>query len=312
MLIVENERRTLYIHDLYMVLVGVFIGWLLSKVFLHILQKLPHSERTLKLLEKLRGGDDEYERNKFIAQVLLTCIEDDVSYGTRNEFIRSFLSKAFQVNLNKKSLKISPKLLRYVAYKFLKKENNVDVFELLGKIRKFNFYVDSIKKFRWEIIFGIPIGFAGGIVNLIPYIVFVIMFNLAILPTCVINCSDYVERLPSFQNNDDGRKQFYYFTLKNEGNIIVSPESEVDLYLPDLEANEKFNSNFVGEKPNSIDRKYTKFENLPKPKEVKFSDFKRLDPELIKVALELETTKDEPYIKRTLCPIQPSEVEDFL
>jgi hypothetical protein len=116
--LIITRTREYRIDDVYLMIVGYFVGVISGKILLNVRKKQLH-EVNQKNIQILRGGnlpvvftsDDE------LSELILRCIEENVNYLVLSEEIKRFIFKQVKKEFTKQSVALTANTVRFMAYK---------------------------------------------------------------------------------------------------------------------------------------------------------------------------------------------------
>lgn len=302
-LFIKMTKRTFEISDLYVMALSFVLFYTVTSVVRRIIEKQRQKNRSYTRIPNPRAGatggegimlTDESE----LALSILSCISNDYSYVVKDPTIKKVIFGLVKEKLQNESLVITPNLVRYLATRLIK--NDRTLITQLGNIvlqsesrARFVTRVATSAIFGTVSALGVPFAYAA-LLSLLTF------FNTE---HCFIPCDEYFNQIPM-------EKPLDLYEKLDSGHLFIADENkQASIYIQSAEEVQvTLNSNAEP----IVKKTFTYHKTPKKAKQVKFSDFRQIDPELSKFnSQELV----EPQIPQRSCQVRQAlknEIENGL
>ena len=263
------------------------------------------------------GGDDfpiEFNSNRAFADAILGCIADDSSMLVRDPDMKKFIFEMVKSYIQNEAIVLTPKLLRFLAWKYLMETRNRHLILRVGDlIVATNHKAKLYARVGATAVIAIFTAFTkvliGGVLATI------IAYHVS--EYCIYQCDAYFEPLQitsaSTINNQDQSiimlKEDRDIVVLNQpeasGQVIVSNNPEkVEIHTPT-----KTETSIIlredGQVESKTTRKYSK--SRKKARVINLSDIKKVDP-LMSIYKEDEV----PLIEQKECPLTQTNINNMM
>ena len=291
-LFLRTPRRRFEIDDAYVMVLSFLLFYAVGKIVKEVLKRQKQKQNTPKNIANPRGGAIQLTDDSDLALTILSCISDNERYLVKNERLKRVIFELVKEKIKNESLIITPNLMRFLALKLLKTNDNS-----ITKIG--NLIVSSNNRGRlYTRIAGSAVfGLVGAVFSVVSHAIALGVFYYFLTQDCGYRCDNYFENIPK----QDGEIRIY--GERREGNLVIAGNDEahqVELYIPSKVTTDRSLST-----PREIKKTTTYTRSRKKAKQVKFSEFRKKDP-----VLSTFKDLDEPVVPQRFCP--KNEMHDVL
>ena len=296
-LFITTPKRVLKINDAYIMALSFLIFFAVGRIFKAVIKSVIEKQKKNNPknvdIPNPRGGNFGFDLtdDSELAHTILTCIADNERYLVKDPELTKIIFALVKVKVENQSVILTPNLIRFLALKLI---NNDQTF----MVQVGNFVASSNNRFRLlSRTFGSAIfGFMAALITTLPYGILMLLLYFDATENCNYNCSNHFEQLPI-----EGPAKIY--GEKSTGHLFIGGNDDarqIEIYTPSKAADEVTVSS-DGESKRT--KTYTKVRK--KVKEVKFSDFKKIDP-----VLSSFQDLQEPEVPQRVCPV--NDIHDII
>lgn len=276
-LFLNTPSRKYEISDAYIMGLSFLIGILLAKVTKRLIEKQIEKQKHAVKMPNPRGGggiiDLEDSDDTELANVILSCIDDEKNYIVINQKLKEILFNLVKAKLKEESVVLTPNMVRFLALHLSNKKTPI-----LLQFGNLVATTDNQVRLLTRVVGGLLLGALGVAVESLGYAIFAMIIYLNLTADCgFYNCDNYFQEIPSTPGTEISivgeqmrqQRPLIIHAEKLEGNLAIAGNDQakqLELYVPSEK--QTFSSH----------RAYQRAKKQPKL--VRFSDFKNSDPVL--------------------------------
>ena len=287
-LFISSENRHYEISDAYVMALTFIFVYAITKITKDVITRQLNRNRRKAKINELRGGHKlelQLTDNTDLGLTILACINDHDSYIVKDQLIKNLIFSIVKKKVQNESIIITPRMIRFLALRLI--SNDQTIIVKVGNIISSS---SNRARLGTRVISSAFVAFIAALWATFPYAVLIMVISFLETENCGYTCNRHFEPVPKGE-------PAIVRVERASGNLLIGDNSEnqkIELYVPKQESPE-----VISPRPGEqrVTRNYER--SRTQAKQVKFSEFRKTDPELSKFK-DLE----EPYVPQSTCNLK--------
>jgi len=296
-LFISRKNVTYEVSEVYVMAFTFLLSYAVCRIAKAVIAKQinkKNKKKKLTILRNPKGGAQglELSDNSELALAILSCISDNERYLVKDPIIREIIFNLVKAKIKNESLILTLNMMRFLALRFINNDQTIIV-----KVR--NLILSSRNRVR--LLTRVSLSASAGIIAVLAssfaYGLLILLLFFDSTQHCAFKCEDYFDRLPP----DEVSVRVY--SKEPAGQLVIASNDDarqVDIYTP-----AKISDPEVLSATNEVQQKITHRKSRIKAKQVKFSDFRRIDP-----VLSAFENLEEPIVPQKVCPFSEEGLKE--